>query len=731
MYRLAVSSLALVALALPNLVAQQRYADPAICENCHKQIADNYRKTGMGRSFYRPRPADITPGAVTYHAASDTYFSTIERDGNYYQRRWQKGFDGKETNIDEKQIDFVMGSGNHVRAFLHLTDRNTLQQLPLGWYAEKGGSWAMSPGYDRPDYPGSTRAITYECMFCHNAYPKIPAGHADTAARQEFLQPLPLGIDCQRCHGPGQRHVELASRAGTKAEEIRAAIVNPKRLTSDREAEVCLQCHLETTSGPLPKAIRKFAREPFSYLPGQPLGDFRLIFDRAGGMGDRFEIAHAGYRMRQSQCFLKSEGKLRCTTCHDPHDIPRGESATIRYNAVCGNCHAATQHTTAVSQDCVSCHMPKRRTDDAVHVVMTDHFIRAQQPAGDLLAEKPEDATPPYRGEVVPYYPAAPGADAELYTALAQVLEGSNLKAGSPRLENLLETAAPRRAEFYAGLAETLNSAGERAKSLPWFEEAFRRQPDSALMLRRLGSAEMELGHLPKADPILRRVIAMAPDDAGAWGMLAQVQWREGRIAEAKSAFSKSIALDPELPEFHNSLATILLGEGDVDGAEKEFREAMRIQPSNEKVRANLASLLASRRQFPEARYQFERSIALKSDFAEGRLNYARMLASLNETADAEKQLQASIAADPNIAGAHQLLGALLATRADLDGAQRELETAILLQPDLWRAQFELGVVLGRKRQYAAAEQHLKLAAQGDDPEAKASALKLLQQLVR
>ncbi len=43
------------------------------------------------------------------------------------QRRWQKGFDGKETNIDEKQIDFVMGSGNHVRAFVHLTSRNTLQ----------------------------------------------------------------------------------------------------------------------------------------------------------------------------------------------------------------------------------------------------------------------------------------------------------------------------------------------------------------------------------------------------------------------------------------------------------------------------------------------------------------------------------------------------------------------------------------------------------------------------
>jgi len=164
----------------------------------------------------------------------------------------------------------------------------------------------MFPGYDRPDYPGSTRAITYKCMFCHNAYPKIPGGHQDTA-RRDFLQPLPLGIDCQRCHGPAQRHVDLASRAGANAEEIRAAIVNRKRLSPDREAELCLKCHLETTSGPLPKAIRKFDREPFSYVPGQPLVDFRLIFDRAGGMGDRFEIA-PNSNSRPPSCFSPTSG---------------------------------------------------------------------------------------------------------------------------------------------------------------------------------------------------------------------------------------------------------------------------------------------------------------------------------------------------------------------------------------------------------------------------------------
>ncbi len=138
--------------------------------------------------------------------------------------------------------------------------------------------------------------------------------------------------------------------------------------------------------------------------------------------------------MRQSQCFLRSEGKLRCTTCHDPHSSPRNNAAIVRYNLICKGCHvaqfenkvAAGNH--ALRADCVSCHMPKRRTDDAVHVAMTDHWIRASQsenPMADKPAELESERTQ-YRGEVVPYYPAdvaSKEAEASLYLALAQVIE--------------------------------------------------------------------------------------------------------------------------------------------------------------------------------------------------------------------------------------------------------------------------------------------------------------------
>ena len=47
----------------------------------------------------------------------------------------------------------------------------TLAELPVTWYAEDGGHWGMSPGYDTAAHWYSQRVITYECFFCHNAYP--------------------------------------------------------------------------------------------------------------------------------------------------------------------------------------------------------------------------------------------------------------------------------------------------------------------------------------------------------------------------------------------------------------------------------------------------------------------------------------------------------------------------------------------------------------------------------
>src|SRR5208283_2375221 len=142
-----------------------------------------------------------------------------------------------------------------------------------------------------------------------------------------------------------------------------------------------------------------FDRTVFSYRPGQPMEDFKLFFEPAGKESDdTFEIAHAAYRLRKSACFRNSQ--MTCLTCHDPHDIPRGQEAAAHYTEVCLSCHQGVRHSVALppTSTCLTCHMPKRRTEDAVHVVMTDHFIRRVQPRRDLLAPIAEATT--YEGSI-------------------------------------------------------------------------------------------------------------------------------------------------------------------------------------------------------------------------------------------------------------------------------------------------------------------------------------------
>jgi len=137
----------------PTTRADSGYVDASACAGCHAEIAKSYLLTGMGRSLYRShldnQVEDFKTHNRVYNRVPDRYYTMLERDGKWYQHRHQIGFDGKEINIVEKAVDYVMGSGNHVRSYLTRTAQGTLVELPVSWYTEKGGYWAMSPGYDR------------------------------------------------------------------------------------------------------------------------------------------------------------------------------------------------------------------------------------------------------------------------------------------------------------------------------------------------------------------------------------------------------------------------------------------------------------------------------------------------------------------------------------------------------------------------------------------------------
>jgi Flp pilus assembly protein TadD len=662
-----------------NPAVAHAYADPKSCVQCHATEAAGYATTGMARSFYEPLAKD-TVGAQSkdsqfFHAASSTYYSMVEHGDKYFQRRWQQGFDGKPDNVEELQIDYIMGSGNHVRTYLHREQDGTLIELPLAWYSELGGHWGMNPGYDNP-HPMTRRPIAYECMFCHNAYPEIPAtDHRDLAASPVYSGALPEGIDCQRCHGPGAAHVKAAQTPGTSIQQISASILNPTRLSKERQMEVCEQCHLETTSRPLPDRIRHYDQQPFGYMADQPLNRFSSYFSRdpEKGRTDNFEIVNAPYRLRQSRCYLKSEGALTCETCHNPHDLHKGPEAVSYYSNICMKCHAASLpaqialHKHPASNDCVSCHMPKRRTEDVVHAIMTDHLIqRRPPPAKELLAERQEISEIPanaYHGEVKRYLldGEGPSSTDDLYGALAQVIDSSNLETGIPRLEEAIRTQHPNQPNFYIELGDAMRHTGDLTGAISAYRQAVTLDPLSSRGQRRLGATLGSVGQWDEGMAVLHGALDHEPDNAFLWYELALIESRAGKREQAIEDLRKALQLKPDFADARNNLGTNLAQMGDQHGAETAFRATLTINPYDAGARANLGRLLAGENDWKQAAFHLQKAVQLDPADANAHMAFSVVLMQMGRMPEAEKEAEAAVKVDPRSSQAQDLLRQTLA----------------------------------------------------------------------
>lgn len=441
----------------------------------------------------------------------------------------------------KRLLQWFVGSGSVGRSYLFSTE-GFLFQAPVSWYS-RTAHWDTSPGYKRSTLD-LTRAIESGCLQCHASRPQPLAGTVNGFAAPPFLEG---GVSCERCHGPGQLHIQRVSTKPPKLASLQ--IVNPRKLDPEARDSVCAQCHLTGAA-----RIARFAKSREMYQPGDRLSSSLAVFVRTGPGSGVTATSHFE-RLQQSACKIASGDRLWCGSCHDPHEQPASSEAPAWYRTRCQTCHptkSGCTETMAVRQqaadNCVGCHMPSSQSPGLDHVAFTDHSI----------PRRPQAPAPP-KGETPVLTSFWTGSD-ERDEALAYSVIAMTEPAVRARAFRSLQKAAaqnPKDVAVLAQLAQFYDRTGAEDKAMEICEQVLQLDPSQTAAAVNLGTYYVKRGKTREAIDLWQGALKRNPGLSTARVNMAVAQFQNGQVAEAGQSLRKALEFDPDLDVAHRMLNQI------------------------------------------------------------------------------------------------------------------------------------------------------------------------------
>jgi predicted CXXCH cytochrome family protein len=551
------------------------YVGDSRCAGCHGDLCNSYHVHPMGRSAalvggpgsvesYAPGPgnpcraggyelrATRTAGVVTHRVAAT---------------------DAAAKGLPEYVVTpaVAVGSGTRGRSYVAL-EGGAAWQSPLSWYSA-GPRWDVSPGFDLGN--GGRRAIGAECFFCHvNRVEPVPLS---VNRLREPTFPTQVAIGCERCHGPGELHVDERT-AGALAAHPDTSVVNPRHLSADLQSAVCQQCHLHGQ-----ERVPRRGRDAAEFRPALPFSEFVRVFVRPPEIADTGRSVGQFEQVEASRCATAGGGRLLCTSCHDPHKSPAAADRDAHYRDRCLTCHTnrgcseSPPARQAKADSCVACHMPKAASANIVHTSVTDHRVLRRPVAPAPLKGLPAGAVP-----LLAFRGGTPGPEQERDLGVALSRLAGRLPPGSGARQTVSRMARERLSESlttWPGDGDALlalsRTAATPADRLDAAERAQRLAPGSESALAELAEAAVAAGRFDRAEEAATKLIALSPTSVEYRMARASAAAARGLWARAEDDCRAALATQPLHPFARLVLAASLHHRGDPDAARKEADAAV------------------------------------------------------------------------------------------------------------------------------------------------------------
>lgn len=599
-----------------------KYVGINTCKLCHQSIYNSFIKTGMGKSFdvatKQKSLADFSHPLIYDKFKDFNYAAFWKNDSLYFTEFRLKGKDTVFKRLE--QVNYIIGSGQHTNSHLQQVN-GYLNQMPMTFYTQKH-KWDLPPGFEDGHNTRFTRKIGLECMSCHNSFPNYVLGS------ENKYNGIQEGINCERCHGPGSIHVAQRS-SGSKVDTskyIDYSIVNPAKLSIDKQFDICQRCHLQGN------AVLKEGKSFFDFKPGMKLSDYLTVFlPKYKNADDEFIMASHADRLKQSQCFIKSyevastssaTGRLKpykealtCVTCHNPHVSVRETNKEV-FNDACRNCHGSEKKSKLACNEksvvkamhspnsqlstpnCVSCHMPSSGSTDIPHVTVHDHYIRKP------MSQKEKNKIKTFIG----LYAVNEKTPDDLTKARAYINQYDKFE---PKPEYLDSAQKYLKDKTKEDLQKNIHAL---------LQLNFSRQNFGQILqyVNRLGE-----------DELFKILNKQSYDNLFAWSAyhIAEAYLNSGDKAKSVKWFEKSINLAPFNMDFRNKLGSAYMNAGKIAEAEKTFEFMIKEQPKNVSAYTNLGFIKISQNKVTEAEQMYNTGIQLDPDYEPLLLNLAGLKA--------------------------------------------------------------------------------------------------------